>query len=198
MQFTPDIEHRLRIYQTLLHKWQRSINLVSDSTLNDSWSRHFIDSSQVAAYISKPNPKVLDVGSGAGFPGLVLAIILPEGEFHLVESDKKKCIFLTEVSRETKTKVIIHSHRIESSSIFDIGPIDYITSRACANVSQLFSWIEHFVSCETKCLFQKGKNYSIEIEEAKKDWQFHVNTHSSITETGSAILEIDNIVRRRQ
>ena len=183
IHLTPDIESRLKHYQSLLLKWQKSVNLVSDSTLADSWNRHFIDSAQLATHITQSNPVVVDIGSGGGFPGLVLAIML-NGEFHLIESDKKKCIFLSEVSRETKTNVIIHHSRIETSSI---SGVHYITSRACANVSQLFSWVENFVSHGTKCLFLKGKNYSIEMDDAKRDWNFNATIHPSITETGSAI-----------
>lgn len=190
----PDIQNRLKTYHTLLLKWQKSVNLVSNSTLTDSWSRHFIDSAQIAKFIAKPNPIVVDIGSGGGFPGMVLAIML-DGEFHLIESDQKKCIFLSEVSRETKTKVIIHNDRVETSSIHSV---DVITARACANVSQLFSWTEKLVSHETKCLFLKGKNYSIELDEAKKDWHFDVAIHPSVTESESAILELKNIRRREK
>ncbi len=192
IRFSPEIYSRLLTYQTLLMKWQASINLVGSSTLGDSWNRHFIDSAQLAKYVAKENPVVVDIGSGGGFPGLVLAMMI-DGEFHLIESDKKKCIFLSEVSRETKTKVIIHNDRIETSSIPNV---DYITSRACADVSQLFSWSKKIVSHETKCLFLKGKNYIIETEDAKREWHFDVVTHPSITEKESAILELSNIRRR--
>jgi len=189
-----DALSKLKIYQAMLLKWQKSLNLISDSTIEDSWNRHFIDSAQLEKLITKPEPIVVDVGSGGGFPGLVLAMML-NGEFHLIESDKKKCIFLSEVSRETKTKVIIHNDRIETSSISNI---DYVISRACANVSQLFSWTENFVSHETKCLFLKGKNYSIEIDDAKNDWQFDIELHPSVTDTQSAILELSHVRRREK
>lgn len=191
---SPIIIQKFQTYQTLLLKWQKSINLVSHSTLEDVWNRHFIDSAQLAQYISSPHPVVVDIGSGGGFPGMVLAMMI-EGEFHLIESDQKKCIFLSEVSRGTKTKVIIHNDRIETSSIY---PVDYITSRACANVSQLFSWIEKLVSHETICLFLKGKNYSIELDEAKKGWHFDMIIHPSVTESASVILEFSHIRRREK
>lgn len=189
-----DIKQRLIAYQSLLLKWQPSINLVSNSTLSDSWNRHFMDSAQLTPLITKATATIVDVGSGGGFPGLVLAMML-DGEFHLVESDQRKCIFLSEVSRETKTKVIIHNDRIET---LRLDHIDYVTSRACASVSQLFSWTQNLVSHETKCLFLKGKNYSIEIDDAKKDWQFHVDIHKSITDSESAILEFAHIHRREK
>ena len=182
---------RLKIYQSLLLKWQPKINLVSNSTIDDSWNRHFIDSIQVAKFISSNNT-ILDVGSGAGFPGMVLAIN-GYNNVTMVESDQRKCIFLREVSRETKTKVIIQNDRIEklNQNYFDV-----ITSRACANVSQLFSWVEKFVSHGTKCLFHKGKNYSIELDDAKKEWEFSYIIHPSVIEEGSVILEISDLKRR--
>lgn len=194
IHFPPDLLSKLQTYHTLLLKWQKSINLVSNNSLDDSWNRHFIDSAQLARFITRQKPRIVDIGSGGGFPGLVLAILV-DGEVHLIESDQKKCIFLSEVSRETNTKVIIHNDRIERSSI---AHIDYITSRACSHVSQLLEWTKYLVSHETKCLFLKGKKYSIEIDEAKKDWQFQVNIHPSITDSESAILELTHILRRNQ
>ena len=194
IHFPNDILSKLQTYQTLLLKWQKSVNLVSNSTIADSWNRHFIDSAQLAKYITKPNPRVVDIGSGGGFPGLVLAMML-DGEFHLVESDKKKCIFLSEVSRETGTNIIIHNDRIETVSISDI---DYITSRACANVSQIFNLSEKLVSRGTEYLLLKGKTHRIEIDEAKKEWQFEVEIFPSITENDSALLSVSKIQRRNQ
>ncbi len=181
---------RLLVYKELLLKWQKSINLVSNSSLYDVWERHFIDSVQIAKFITSSST-IVDLGSGAGFPGLVLAI-LGVGEVHLVESDKKKCIFLREVSRETNANVKIHNDRIERLSI----KTDIITSRACADVSQLFSWSENFVSCETKCLFHKGRNYSIEYDKAKKEWEFDSLIHPSVVDADSIILECSHIIRR--
>lgn len=194
IHLSPEVLSKLQTYQSLLLKWQKSLNLVAESTLEDVWKRHFIDSGQLAKLITKTNPVVVDIGSGGGFPGLVLAMML-EGEFHLIESDRKKCIFLSEVSRETKTNVTIHNDRIETTS-FD--HVDYITSRACKKVSQCFSWTERIVSHGTKCLFLKGKNYSIEIDEAKNDWHFDTVIHPSITEKESVILELSHIHRRTQ
>lgn len=183
---------RLLTYQKMLHKWQNSLNLVSKNTLSESWERHFIDSIQIAPLIKINNPTIVDLGSGAGFPGLVLSI-LGMGQIHLVESDKKKCIFLKEVSRETNATLEIHNDRIENLSI---PKVDIITSRACSDVSQLFHWSKNFVSHETKCLFHKGKNYSIEFERAKLDWEFDSTIHQSIVDSESYILEIRHINRR--
>ena len=191
--FQKDILSKLQTYQTLLLKWQKSVNLVGNSTIADSWNRHFVDSAQLAKYITKKTPRIIDIGSGGGFPGLVLAMMI-DGEFHLVESDKKKCIFLSEVSRETGIKVIIHNDRVETLSIPDV---DYLTSRACASVSHTLKISQTLVSHGTKYLFLKGKNYPIELEEAKIDgWNFDVKIHSSITEKEAAVLELSHVKRR--
>ncbi len=197
IEFNNDVLAKLKAHHSLLLKWQQSINLVGESTISDSWNRHFIDSAQLAKYITKPNPLVVDVGSGGGFPGMVLATML-EGEFHLVESDKKKCIFLSQSSRENFINVIIHNSRIESLSIPNV---DYIISRACANISQIFSWTEKLqnkASHELKFIFLKGKKYFIELDEAKNEWHFDVEIHNSITDHESAILIFSHLQRRRK
>jgi len=106
---------RLRRYGALLEKWQKRINLVAAGTVPDLWRRHMLDSAQLMvpiAALNKEKPMILDLGSGAGFPGLVLAM-LDAGEVHLVESDQRKCAFLREVARETETALTIHESRIE-------------------------------------------------------------------------------------
>ena len=183
---------KLKRYQFIAEKWQRSINLVAPSTVPDFWIRHIVDSVQLAQYISSHDDVIMDMGSGAGFPGLVLSI-LGYNNVHLIESDQRKCIFLREVSRETFSSPIIHQDRIESVSIDNVR---WVTSRACANVSQLLSWSKKNVSRETKCLFHKGKNYSIELSNAEKEWNFDVIAHPSVTEQGAAILELSHITRR--
>jgi len=182
---------RLIIYKNLVLKWQKSVNLISLNTIPEIWSRHFLDSVQIAPLLGNNNSTVIDLGSGAGFPGMLMAIV-GWNNVHLVESDKKKCIFLNEVSRETNTPIIIHNDRVENLSFRS----DIILSRACASVSQLLDWSEKIVSHETKCFFHKGKNHSIECEMAKKDWMFEVKFHPSITEKDAAILELSDVYRR--
>ena len=128
-------EPALKHYYGLLLKWQKTINLVSPSTLDDAWNRHFEDSIQVVSYIPE-NMKILcDIGSGAGFPGLVIAIERPDIQVHLVESDSRKCAFMRTVSRETNlSNVTIHNDRIENV----IGDIDadYVSARALASLNK--------------------------------------------------------------
>ena len=103
MNVSRETMERLKIYQKLLEEWQKKINLVSSSTLPSLWKRHFEDSLQLLPYLPEKKGSIIDLGTGAGFPGLVLAIVLPEKlKVTLVESDFKKCLFLETVSRETK------------------------------------------------------------------------------------------------
>ena len=104
---------RLAAYVALVEKWQQRVNLVSASTLPDIWMRHIWDSAQLAPLVPASTGRILDVGSGAGFPGLVLAALC-DAELHLVESDQKKAVFLQTVIRETGIRAIVHNSRIES------------------------------------------------------------------------------------
>ncbi len=179
----------LSIYHDLLLKWQAKINLVGNDTLSDVWRRHFLDSLQLVKYIEDKNHVIVDLGSGAGFPGMALAIYGYKN-VHLIESDSRKVAFLREVSRVTNTKVSIHNCRIENNPI---EKVDIFISRACAPLEKLFQLISTSVSRETICLFHKGKNYSIESNNALKNWQYDMFVTSSIADSQSVILNISNI-----
>jgi len=190
------VKQKLDIYQELLHKWQKRINLVSNNTLSDSWERHFEDSLQVIEYIPENTQNLIDIGSGAGFPGLVIAIARPEINVGLIESDGKKCSFLKTVSRETNTDITVHNQRIENVRL-EFVP-DIITARALASLDKLFEycfqWIER--NAAIKFVFLKGQNYCQEIDDAKKAWNFDYNVQKSKTDEFGVILEISNISRK--
>lgn len=143
---------RLAAYVRLVEKWQKQVNLVSSSTLPDIWTRHIWDSAQLAALVPAGARRILDVGSGAGFPGLVLAALC-DAECHLVESDQKKAIFLKTVVRECGIPATIHTARIES-----LAPVgaDVITARALAPMDRLLTLLADQLSVGTRCLFLKG------------------------------------------
>ncbi len=182
---------RFNSYHDLLLKWQSKINLIGPDT-SDIWIRHFLDSIQIAPHIPNLNSSILDFGSGAGFPGMVLAVT-GYTNVTLVESDAKKCSFLSEVARITNTKVRIIASRIES---VESQPYDFIISRACSELNQLLSYAHPSVSHGTKCLFHKGKNYSKEVEGASENWVFDYQIIPSITDKQGAILDISNLKRR--
>ena len=183
---------RLKLYQSLLLKWQNKINLVSQDTIENLWQRHFIDSLQLLPLIGSRSLKALDIGSGAGFPGMVLAIA-GMGDMHLVECDGKKTIFLNEVARITNTNVVIHHGRTEDIDIDD-GKI--ILSRACSALSKLFFYASKYVSRETKCLFHKGKNYQKELLDCEREWLFDYIVHPSVTDAQGVVLEVTNLRKK--
>ena len=183
---------RLKSYQELLLKWQTKINLIGPDTVTDVWQRHFIDSIQLWPLLKNPKAKSVDLGSGAGFPGMVLAI-LGASDMHLIESDGKKVVFLKEVARLTQTPITIHQNRIEELSIANV---ETIFSRACSPLSTLFSYAENYVSRETICLFHKGKNCSKELLDSQLEWLFDCSIHPSITESQSGIVEVTNLRKK--
>lgn len=178
-------------YSELLIKWQKSINLVSNNSLCDMWRRHFYDSAQVMDYIeSRDKPlTILDLGSGAGFPGLVLSI-LGAGEVHLVEGVGKKCSFMKQIIQKTGIDAIVHNERIENMDAFQV---DLITSRACADLEKLLDLTAKFIGPDTQCLFLKGEKAEQEIKRAAKKMQFSVKKYTSKSEESGMVLKLSQI-----
>ncbi len=191
IEISPLAYRRLKIYKNLLETWQKKVNLVSSSTLSDLWDRHFQDSLQLLPYISEKAETLIDLGSGAGFPGLVLVIAKPEQlKVSLVESDLKKCLFLENVSRETKVDVTILRERIESISEKIKG--DVITARGLAPLRLLLEYAFPLMKQTTTLLFLKGKDVEKEILEAQKKWEFDLEIFPSLTDSRARILKIEH------
>ena len=149
---------RFKIYADLLEKWQRTVNLVGKSTLDDIWVRHFADSLQVSQAVPEAR-RWLDLGSGAGFPGLVTAITFadePGARVHLIEADQRKCAFLQIVARETAAPVIIHCGRIETILPALLEPIDAISARALAPLENLILYAERYLKKAPPVSFPRG------------------------------------------
>ena len=185
---------RLEAYVALLVKWQRRINLVGGRTLDDVWRRHMLDSAQLHPLLSSPSrltdPVMLDMGSGAGFPGLVLAI-MGECTVHMVESDTRKCAFLFEAIRQTQTNnAHLHNVRMENLAPF---PVDVITSRALASVDKLIAMAKPFFGRETICLFPKGQKAEEELTDSVKHRTMDVEKIQSQTDPSGKILKLSNI-----
>lgn len=179
----------LQEYESLLRRWQKSINLVSQSTLDNIWERHILDSVQLLPYIPESTNIIADLGSGAGFPGLVLALC-GEGRFtvHLVESDTRKGVFLQEVIRKTGANAKLHSERIERLSPLNA---DVVTARALAPLPKLWSYATRHLSTSGMGLFLKGQNVEKEQESLKKDHPgLEMETFSSLTEDRAVIVKI--------
>lgn len=182
----------IRTYASLLVKWQKQINLVSDSTLPDLWTRHFYDSFQLKQHFDAERLgkiTILDIGSGAGFPGLLLSMCAT-GDVHMVESNNKKCAFMRQVIRETHCRATVHNERVEKITAF---PVDYIISRACASLDKLLELGQNFITQDTICLFLKGQIAEQEIADAQKNWDFTVEKFTSATEETGMILKVSHI-----
>lgn len=183
---------RLKDYHHLLEIWQKKLNLVSPASLSEAWERHFLDSYQLLSYLPPEPLSLIDLGSGAGFPGLVLAILRPQNlSVTLVESDFKKCVFLENVSRETKTPIKVFRSRIES--LGDSMHGDVITARGLAPLPQLLTYAFPLMQENSMGLFLKGKEFEKEIEEAQKIWDFDLEIYPSLTDSTGRILKIKHL-----
>jgi 16S rRNA (guanine527-N7)-methyltransferase len=183
---------RMKAYVDLLLTWNKRINLVSKSTEPDIWRRHILDSAQLYPLIPRDCSSLLDLGSGAGFPGLVLAIMGVQG-VRLVESDARKCAFLREAARITQTEAQVLNQRVES-----IPPVtvDIITARALAPLADLLSLAKPFIGAKTQCLFLKGQHIDAELTHAHKGWTMQVDCRPSRSDpTGSVVRvhEVSNV-----
>lgn len=179
---------KLKLYQQILETWQKRLNLISSSTLPQIWERHFEDSLQLISYLPSSGGALVDLGSGAGFPGLVLAIARPDLKVTLIESDLKKCVFLENVSRETNTSVIILNERIEA--INNSLKYDIVTARGLAPLSSLLDYASPLLDGDAACLFLKGKEVENEIKESQKKWDFNLEIFPSLTDSRGRILRI--------
>lgn len=183
---------KLIIYGGLLEKWQKAINLVGKSTLKDLWRRHMLDSYQLLDLASKKSGSWIDLGSGAGFPALVVAIC-SEFDVHAIESDQRKCLFMSNVSRETSANLTLHRGRIEEISPFSA---DVISARALAPLDKLLDLAAPFAHKETEFLFLKGQDVDEELTKASKCWIMDVEKRCSLTSEDGHILKITGLRRR--
>ncbi|MDQ7249074.1 16S rRNA (guanine(527)-N(7))-methyltransferase RsmG [Dongia sedimenti] len=186
----------LETYAGLLRKWQKAINLVSGATLDDVWQRHFLDSAQLVPLLPEGAGQIVDLGSGAGFPGLILAL-LSGRPTHLIESDQRKAAFLGEVARATGCagRVQVHAARVEALKPW-AAPV--ITARALADLGQLLDWAAPFVTAETVCLFPKGAKAEEELTGALRVWKMTVERRRSVTDPTGLILRLSHLERRGQ
>lgn len=182
---------RLQAYADLLVIWNKKINLIGGSTEPDLWLRHMLDSAQLFPLIPEGARRLLDLGSGAGFPGLVLAIMGIPG-VELVESDQRKAAFLREAARIAGASVVVHAKRIEAIPPF---PVDVVTARACASLAELLDWSAPFLTPNSRCIFPKGQNVEVELTEAHKRWRIAVDQRPSRTDSRGTIVCIGEVLR---
>jgi len=182
---------RLSTHLELLGRWQRAVNLVGPSTLNDPWRRHVLDSAQLLDHLPAPTRTLVDLGSGAGFPGMVLAILGVPG-VHLVEADRRKAAFLREVARATATDVVIHAARTEAMAGF---AADVVTARGLAPLPRLLELAEPFVGPGSVAVLLKGGSVASELTRAARNWHMDAKTWPSRSDARGVVLQLKEIHR---
>ena len=184
------------VYLQLLSEWQKKLNLVGVSTLNDPWARHILDCGQLASFIKKKDEKVFDIGSGAGLPGIILSI-MGYKNIVLVESDFKKTVFIIEALRQCNVQAVVENKRVENlDSMFG----HTIVSRAFAPIDKTLFLLFDVISQTTKIFFLKGRRFSEEIKSAKVFWKnnqktpnndliINFETYNSLSSKDSSIIK---------
>jgi 16S rRNA (guanine527-N7)-methyltransferase len=187
--------HRLEVYVELLLSWQRRINLIGPATAGAVWERHILDSLQLLPLLPEGTSVIAELGSGAGIPGLVLAIAA-DLEVHLYESNGKKAAFLREAARRTGARAHVHAVRLESlAGDQDLPKVDCVVARALAPLPLLLAYAEPFLSRGAIGLFHKGQDVDAELTEATKCWKINFTKHASQCDSRGVILRIHEATR---
>lgn len=186
-----ETDNLLRDYAALIRKWNPAINLIAPQSLESLEERHIGDSQQLALVSTAASGGWADLGSGGGLPGLVQAIMRPDLELTLLESDQRKATFLRTVARELQlSNVNVRSERIEKADQLDVANV---SARALAPLPLLMSYVFRHLRADGTAWLMKGKNWKTEVDEARQMWNFNMIAHSSSTESGAAILQITDI-----
>jgi 16S rRNA (guanine527-N7)-methyltransferase len=186
----------LQRLESLVRRWTEAVNLVGKATLPALWDRHIVDSAQLFGFCPEDTRSWLDIGSGGGFPGLVVAILarekLPALRVTLVESDRRKAAFLRHAAQDLGLDVVVRNERVET---LEPQRADVLSARALASLSALLPFAERHLRSGGVALFPKGARYEEEVMAARGPWVFELDVHPSLSESGAAILEIRNIHR---
>ncbi|WP_425092370.1 16S rRNA (guanine(527)-N(7))-methyltransferase RsmG [Tropicimonas sp. S265A] len=185
---------RLEAYVAILQKWNPKINLVASNTLSDVWVRHIYDSAQVFKALRPTTRHWVDLGSGGGFPGLVVGLLAheahPELNLTLIESDLRKATFLRTVIRETGISARVLSDRIEEAPP---QAADVVSARALAPLPKLLGYVARHLAEEGVAVLLKGENAKSEVSEARKYWHFSCEETPSLTESRSVVLKLRDL-----
>jgi 16S rRNA (guanine527-N7)-methyltransferase len=173
----------------LLLQETNEYNLIGKSTINDIWNRHILDSAQLLKYIPDKNIKLADFGTGAGFPGMVLALLQIK-EVHLVEKSFRKCEFLRKAKMLSTNRIFVHQAKLEELSD---RKFDVITSRALASLDKLLAYSKKFLKNDGYAVFLKGKNLEQELQIAKTQFAFSYELFESLTSQESRIIKVSQI-----
>jgi 16S rRNA (guanine527-N7)-methyltransferase len=187
---------KLEAYLALLAQWQKAINLVARSTLVDPWRRHVLDSAQLFRHLPPNAGRLADLGSGAGLPGLVLAIMGATGglgEVHLVEADRRKAQFLREAARQLALdRVWVHPARIETLDL----TVEVVTARALAPLADLLPLAKPLLFPDGRLLLLKGRTAAAELATVTTDWTMKVAVEPSLTDRNGSVLILDEVRER--
>ncbi len=189
----PALRDRLQIFTSLLVRWNPTIRLVSTQDIAHLWTRHVEDALQLVPLIPPATAGAVDLGSGGGLPGLVLAIATGL-HFDLIEADSRKAAFLREAAIATKAPATIHARRIEDIAL---PPRRLVTARALAPLPRLLAWAKPFLADGGICLFPKGERVESEIAEAEQNWFFSLERLPSRTDRTASILRISELTPRQ-
>ncbi|MGC8532879.1 MAG: 16S rRNA (guanine(527)-N(7))-methyltransferase RsmG [Acidiphilium sp.] len=183
---------RLRSFEAELRRWTLRINLIAKADIEHIWARHILDSLQILPLIPTAATDGVDLGAGAGFPGMVLAIARPALRMTLVESDHRKAAFLQHIAAELGVAVRVIAARIEALSL---PPVDFVTARALAPLDRLLELAAPWLGPEGFCLFPKGRQGETELTAASARWQMRVSREASRTDPDAVIFRLDGISR---
>lgn len=187
---------RLQEFEALVAKWTKSINLIAPSTVSNLWDRHIVDSAQLYQFAQSSAKNWVDLGSGGGFPGIVLAVLARERDrdqqFTLIESDQRKSTFLRTAIRSLDLNATVEAIRIESAAPQNA---DVITARALSPLNELLEQIYRHISPDGTAIVPKGRNAQQEIEQTAQNWSFDLRQAPSITNADAQILTIRGLKR---
>ena len=193
-----ETESRLDLFVNLFLRWQSAVQLVAKSTLPKLWTRHIADSLQLVD-IAPDARTWADLGTGGGFPGLIVAIAIarrPGALVHLIESDTRKAAFLREAARVTQAPVQIHDERIESAAE-RIGRVEVVAARALAPMAGCLQLAAPFLAAGSTGIFLKGQDVDNELTQAAKSWMIQWTIRQSLTDPGGRIVIIQSAAPRR-
>ncbi|MCA2011848.1 16S rRNA (guanine(527)-N(7))-methyltransferase RsmG [Cereibacter sphaeroides] len=185
---------RLDAYLEALLRWSSKINLIAKATHGDAWRRHILDSVQLSTHLVGDVRSICDIGSGGGLPGMVTACIAaefwPGADLTLIESDARKAAFLTTVARDLGLKVSVKRARIEACD-----PVNarYVSARALAPMPLLLHYCARHMAADGICLLPKGRNWRLELEEAREAWHFDADVEPSKLDPDSVIAVVRNL-----
>lgn len=197
LRLTPvsrETEDRLVAIVALLEKWQRTINLVAPATLPTIWTRHVADSLQLVPLAGEGVRRWVDLGSGGGFPGLVVAAVLAERDgvdVTLVESDTRKAAFLREAARIAELPATVLPARIEQIAPQIAAGVEVVSARALAPLPRLLELAHPFLAQGARGLFLKGQDVDNELTESAKSWRIDARITESLTDKSGRIVIVE-------